>query len=247
MAATLGFVFYIESVLVLVFNVYSYYPKIVDDAFQDTVFGNLFSQFSISTTSALSLVLGLSYVWYAVFAAVYYLIELLFLRLGIYELHTYKSIYTLLGFAPLFILVKFWYRKLVLSSKRFLHNATLLLGTNAILSTIFTLPLKVFDIQKFAAYYYEDASKNHTVVNILYGLVITPLFILIFRLKVPWAYKTLLILILALLRYLLYRAGVIIVIPALFFPLTILEFAARYGLIAMLDGFLARKPADAAA
>ena len=55
--ATLGFVYLIESLLVISFNAYSYYPKIVDDLFQDTVLGNVFSQVSISTTSALTIVM----------------------------------------------------------------------------------------------------------------------------------------------------------------------------------------------
>ena len=45
----------------------------------------------------------------------------------------------------------------------------------------------------------------------------------------------------------LYKAGLIQVIPGWFFPLTLVEFAGRYGLIAVLDGWLMRKPATAAA
>ncbi len=61
-----------------------------------------FSQLSISTTSALTIVFDLSYGWYFVFAFTYYLIEELFIRLGIYQHLWYKSIHTLAGFVPFF-------------------------------------------------------------------------------------------------------------------------------------------------
>ena len=241
-AATLGVVFYIESILVIVLNAYSYYPAVVDDAFQDTVFGNFFSQLSISSTSAFALVYHLSFGWYFVFAAVYYVIELLFTGLKIYELHTYRSVYTLVGFAPLFMLISLWYRKLAAAPKRFLHYMTVLLGTNATQSVLFTLPLKVFHIQKFALHIFEDSSKDHTTTNLIYGIILTPLFILLYRLKIHWAYKVTFAGGLIMLRYLLYRAGIIQSPGGLFLPIALMEFLVRYGLIAMYDGFLDRKP-----
>ena len=91
-SATLGLVFYIESVVVIVFNAYDYYPRTDGGCVPGHRVRAICSQqLSISATAALSLVLGLSRVWYLIFAAAYYLIELLFIRLGIYELHTYRS------------------------------------------------------------------------------------------------------------------------------------------------------------
>jgi hypothetical protein len=242
-AATLGLVFYIESVVVIVLNAYAYHPGIVPgDPFQETVLGNMFSQVSISSSSALAIVYCLSFLWYVIIAFIYFCIDVLFVRLNIYEHYWYKSVYTLIGFIPLFLLIKLWYRKLVVSSKKALHNVTVLLGVNAVMAVLFTMPLKIARVQVFAIPFFEDASKSHTTTNLLYTLIIQPLFILIFSLKTHWRYKVLLLGVLFFLRYLLYHFGVITMIPGWFVPVTLVEFAGRYGLVALFNGFLKKKP-----
>ncbi|MGE4485240.1 MAG: hypothetical protein AB7C97_09045, partial [Oscillospiraceae bacterium] len=84
--AVLGFVYMLEAILIILLNAYIYYPKLmVNDLFQDLVLGNIFSQTSIAATSALAIVYDLSFGWTVLFAAVYYLIDILFVKLGIYE------------------------------------------------------------------------------------------------------------------------------------------------------------------
>jgi hypothetical protein len=241
--ATLGLVFYIESIVVIVLNAYAYHPGIVvGDPFQDTVLGNMFSQFSISSTSALAIVYSLSYLWYVILAFIYFCIDVLFVKLNIYEHFSYKSVYTLLGFAPLFILIKLWYRKLVVSSKKVLHNITLYLSVNAILAVFFTMPLKIARIQVFAVPFFEDASKSHTLTALIYGAIFMTLFIVIYKLKTHWLFKVLFLGILFMARYALYQTGILTVMPGWFVPITLVEFAGRYGLMAMFDNFLKKKP-----
>jgi hypothetical protein len=243
MAATLGLMFYIEAILVILLDAYSYYPKITpDDPFQDTVFGNLFSQLSISATSSLAIVYSLSYIWYAVFAVVYYLVDVLFVKLRIYEHHWYQSAYTLIGFAPLFICIRYWYKKLISATKKTVHYLTLHLAATSVTAVFFTLPLKVSKVEQFAVHFFEDASKNHTTTNLLYGLVIMPLFILLHKLRMHWVYKVLILGVLLALRYAFYRAGYIFAQPNLFFPVATAEFALRYVLILKFDRILQQKP-----
>ena len=93
----IGFSFILEATLVLGFNAYSYYPKIFKDSYLDIIFGNYFSQISVSSTSLLLAIYNLSYIWYCIFGLIYFLIDVIFVKLGIYEHFWYKSIYTFFG------------------------------------------------------------------------------------------------------------------------------------------------------
>ena len=167
--ATLGIVYLLESILVISFRSYTYYPEIVDDLFQDAVLGNVFSQVSISSTSAFAIVFGLSYKWYFIFAVVYFLIEELFIKLGIYQHFWYKSIYTGIGFIPLFWFIKMWHNKLISSPKYFIHYITIFLGTFAAASNTIIMPMKLLGIQVFKVNFYGEISKNHTTTAVIYG------------------------------------------------------------------------------
>lgn len=110
--AVLGLFYMFEYVLVALLDAYHYHPMVVPaDDFQDSVFGNMFSQSSIAAACMLVIVLRLRVVWYFVIAALYYAIELLFGWLGIYELHWYQSYYTPVILVPLIWAVRRWHNR----------------------------------------------------------------------------------------------------------------------------------------
>ena len=62
--AVLGFTYWIEVLLLLVLNAYTYYPMLTpEDAFMDAVLGNIFSQVSVSTSALLYCVLDLKSIY----------------------------------------------------------------------------------------------------------------------------------------------------------------------------------------
>lgn len=240
--ATLGLVYLIESLIVISFNAYYYYPKIVNDLFQDTVFGNIFSQVSISTTSTFAIVYELSYKWYFVFAAIYYLIEELFLKLGIYQHFWYKSIYTVIGFIPLFWFTRMWHNKLTYSSRYFIRYITLFLGAFAISANTLIMPMKLLELQVFRVNFYGDFSKNHTTTAVIYGFFLINILINLYRWKLHLAWKGVVFVILFFIHYVLYKSGIIYFKNGWFFIATLIDLLGIYLWIVVLERFLREKP-----
>ena len=169
--SVIGLTFLLEAVLAIALKAYIYHPKIVSDSFLDSVFGNYFSQISISSTSVLITIFNLSSLWYFVFALIYYLIEELFIKLGIYEHFWYKSIYTSIGLIPLFWFIKNWYRKRKDSVSYFVNYVSLFLSVFALNSVTIILSQRLLGIQIFKGNFFTEMSKDHTT-GIVYQLIL---------------------------------------------------------------------------
>jgi hypothetical protein len=241
--ATLGFIYLGEALLVISFRAYTYYPAIVNDLFQDAVFGNMFSQVSLSTTLALIIVYNLSYKWYFFFSFIYYLIDILFVKLGIYKHFWYRSIYTFIGLVILFWFVKMCYNKVITSTKYIAHYIPLFLGAFAISGNTLVLPFKLMGIQIFRADFYEDFSKDHTTAVIIYGFFLINILINLYRWKLHWAWKGVVFTILFIIQYILYKSGVIYYTKGWFTIITLTDLFGFYFWITILDRFLKQKPA----
>lgn len=117
--AVLGFAYCLEALFVLILDAYSYFPMIrPDDRFFDSVLGNIFSQVSVTASAVLLCVLGLSNRWLLGFAIIYYLTDMLFSGIGIYQHHWYHSVYTLAGFLIFARLVQYWYHSTINAPKK---------------------------------------------------------------------------------------------------------------------------------
>lgn len=240
--AILGFTYLLESVLAISLHSYTYYPGIVDDLFQDAVLGNMFSQISISCTTILILEYNLSYKWYFLISFIYYLIENLFVKLGIYMHFWYRSIYTFIGLILLFWFVKTCYNKLIASSEYITHYIPLLLGAFAVSGNTIILPFKLLGMQIFKAGFYENLSKNHTTANIIYIFFLINILINLHRWKLHWAYKGVAFAILFFAQHILYKTGIIYFTDGWFFIITLADLFGFYFWVVILDRLLSQKP-----
>lgn len=224
--AALGLTYWIEVMLVLVLDAYTYYPMLTPwDPFQDAVLGNIFSQVSVSTTAVLYCVLNLRSIFIPVFAVAYYLIDVLFVQLGIYAHHWYQSIYTLIGFIPYCWMIKKWYlwltgvpntpklfRSLGLHDhnlKKWLLTGTLFLAIFAAAGNSLITTQKVAGLQIFHGGFFADMSKDHTATSLIYGPVLIVLMIALHRWKRPFVYKAGALLILLACHCALYLCGIL--------------------------------------
>lgn len=240
--AILGFIYLIEAILVIPSNSYAYYPKLSDNSFMDTILGNVFSQVSISTTFALIAAYDLSYKWYFIFAIIYYFIEELFLKLGIYQHFWYKSVYTLIGFIALFWFLRMWYVKLISSSKYFIHYITLFLSTFAAITHTIIMPLRLLRIQIFTVNFYGEFAENHTTTGIIYAFFLINILILLYLSKINFSYKAMILVILFFVQYTLYKFGFIDIKRGWLYPVILLDLSGTYLWIAVLNRFLKEKP-----
>ncbi len=240
--SVLGFSYWIEMVLLVLTKAYTYYPMLLpNDPSMDAVLGNFFSQISVSSTAVLFCVLDLKSIYMFMFAFVYYLIDVLFVALGIYEHYWFRSIYTLLGYVPFCWFIKKWHLRLTLkrqmsalnwrqtnTEKKTQHTISLFLaafaaGSNSLMTTQKLLGLRMFHIG-----IYGDKIWDHVVAGYLYGTVLIISCIKLLRGKFSFSTKVIAFFVAFACQYVLYRFGMLLVPTWWFVAASALDLCGFY-------------------
>lgn len=245
MAALLGLYYLFEYVLLAVLDAYAYHPGFTPgDPFLDSVIGNVVSQTSIAAACAFIIAFRLKTVWYFVFAAAYYSIELLFVWLGIYDTHWYRSIYTPVILAPLFWAAKRWHGRAAVSGSRAGDNALLFLGTVGIFSTAVRMPLHIAGIHLFTGHFFSDRSRDSITTSMFYGICFNAALIAIYRARLRRRWKAALLAGVYAVQYAAFKAGLMEFSTGWFIWATLLEIGLCLSAIAALDRLIrTRAPA----
>jgi hypothetical protein len=236
--STIGFSFVLEAITVLGFNAYTYYPKIVPDLFLDAVFGNYFSQISVSSTALWLATYNLSLIWNCIFAFIYFLIDVLFVRLGIYEHFWYRSIYTFFGFIIFSWLIKKWHDKAKNSTNWFINYTSLYFSIAAITTFTVFLSQRLLGIQLLRGHLFADIAKDNTTTSFIYQFIVINFLIILYKLKLHWVVNTLVWAGLFIVQYLVYRAGYIYIHKGLFFIASSLDLIGCYCWITVFNYLL---------
>lgn len=112
----MGITLNLETTILIFLKAYTYYPMVIRNSpnpFNDVLAGNLFSQFAVSSSTLIAVILNLKFCWYLVIAIVYGAIETLFLALGIYSHNWYRTWMTMLMFPFAIAFSKYLYRKIL--------------------------------------------------------------------------------------------------------------------------------------
>jgi len=232
----IGLSFIFEATLVLGLNAYSYYPKIFRDSYLDIIVGNYFSQISVSSTALLLATYNLSYIWYCAFGLIYYLIEVLFVKLGIYEHFWYKSIYTFFGFILFSWLAKKWYETAKNYTNSVINYISLYFSVASFSTFTIFLGQRLLGIQLLnSKIFFTDMNKNNTSSGFIYQFITFNCLIPLYKAKLHWLVKAMALSCLFLAQYLAYRAGFIFIPNGLFFIVTSYDLIGSYCLIAFFD------------
>jgi len=143
-----GILFIIEIQVLAVFRAYEYSPMIaahISDI-DDSIIGNVFSQFSIAATALLVSFLNLKKYWYLICALLYGGIEELFLYLGIYHHHWYKTWMTVVGFTVLLWLMNRIYQRAFANPGRCFQYACAFFAVYTLFVHIVSMPIRLFSI-----------------------------------------------------------------------------------------------------
>jgi hypothetical protein len=253
--AVLGFTYWIEVFLLLVFDAYTYYPMLTPwYPFQDAVLGNIFSQVSVSTTAVLCCVLKLRGFYILIFSVAYFLIDVLFSQLNIYRHYWYRSVYTLIGFPIYCLIIKMWYETLtrpargtpmVLKAARafrwikaHLHMITLSFAVFAAAGNLVITTQKVAGLQIFRSAFFDDMSKNHTLATFIYAPAMVLIMLLITRWKRSSAFKVSALFALFLGHWLLLKVGILSVYRGWFVFASTIDIVGFYLGTVTLDRLL---------
>ncbi|WP_428909545.1 hypothetical protein [Niallia sp. Krafla_26] len=109
-----GLAYILEYVIKVIFRSYDYFPHILENAWFDSLFGATISQGIFVPTVAMCIVaFGINTLWVIGICILIMGIEEGFIRLGIYEHHWWKTIYTGILIFIGFNMAKWWDRMLI--------------------------------------------------------------------------------------------------------------------------------------
>ncbi|SDI26188.1 hypothetical protein [Desulfosporosinus hippei] len=187
-----GLVLFFETMILIVFKSYNYYPMIIHTSpFDDVLAGNLFSQFSVAATALLVAVLNLKNYWILILSGIYGLIEELFLALGIYSHNWYRTWMTLVG-----LIIYFWWAK-----KNYIKGLVRGIKPLRLYFYIFMglFPLDVITLlwgfilsgyQNYTRNLIPDSVRSPYLASFLYYTFVTIIIISIYFLRLKWRWKS---------------------------------------------------------
>lgn len=233
-----GITLHYELMLLVFMKAYTYYPMIIKNAptpFDDSLAGNLFSQFAISTTILLVVVLNLRWYWFLLLAVIYGFIEESFLALGIYSQHWYRTWMTVLILPFAFWASKKMYAEITRGIKPITYYGFIYLGLFPLhISTIIWAFMLSGHLEFSRTVLSDPISSRHLMVMVLFFLLFIPMMLLYFlRLKRVW--KALIIFILYLIYYYMYKTNLIWIKEGWFLLVSTITMLWMYLSVAVMD------------
>jgi hypothetical protein len=233
--SVVGSIYIMEHIMVVYLDAYQYHPGISEDPALEDTFGNIFSQTSIAAAAMVLAVFDLSLVWSVVFAAAYFLIEILFAHLGIYEHHWYRAWFTPVTLVPLFGLFRKWYRSASASRSCLMHYTDLFLSVGTASYHMVSVPFLLLGIQWMRIGLFPEAMNDHRAVTLPFGMLLVATTIFLRRWKAHWAWKGIGYGMLFAYQYVLYRLGIFRVRDGWFIPAALAYILVCCWLVRSLD------------
>lgn len=236
--AMLGATFHAEFLLLVALNAYRYYPKIFNDPFLDSVLGNYVSQTSVASSFGLTIIYKLPAIWNFIVPGIYFVIDMLFVYLGIYQHLWFQSWYTfVLAILALFIAKK-WHQRMLNYPTPFMYYLTLHMGARALFS--FAIVFKYFlAIEVIHIVIFNEFSRNQAFFIILYDSIWIIISMMIYGLNIKWIGKVAFFVCLFIIQYILIKiVGIISIKNGWFLIITWLNIVGSYIAVSVTDYLL---------
>lgn len=178
----------VEGQIYINFGSYTYYPKILHNAFYDSHMGALTS--NMFTLPVLATFIGtfqLNWGWMLFFVGLMAGVEWLFINLGIYILHWWRIEYTAIGLMVFFPLAKVVYRMILKPLKGFLHSVFLFLCISPLSGTIDFLAFMLFSSRFYHPGWFDNPARDTSSFAIFYYWFVNILLVIL--IKYPWKRK----------------------------------------------------------
>jgi hypothetical protein len=176
-----GFTFSIEVIVYCFLRAYDYYPMIIPQSpIDDGLAGNLFSQFSITSTALLVGILDLKYYWIFIFAGIYGIIEELFLMLGVYSHNWYRTWITIIGFVVLLGIMKKMFKDSSMYTRPILRFISMFFALFTLHMILIWWLILLSGIVGITFNYFADPMINYTFISFMNLFVLSTLCIIIY-------------------------------------------------------------------
>ncbi len=235
-----GIPLYFETMVLIFFDAYVYYPKIIRntnlDPFNDVLTGNLFSQFGVASSALLLTVLQKPFYWHVVVSFLYCLLEEFFKALDIYRQHWWKTWMTFIGLLLLFKISKWMYTHLVRGLRPiYYYYGYINLGMFPICTILFLWGiLDLFSLMRFSAILYSNPKISRYGLYLIFLTMCYPLMIWGYF-RQQWVWKIVALTLVTVIIYLGYIYHLLIFREGWFGPISIFMILWMYMSVWALD------------
>ena len=234
----LGATFHAEFTLLVALNAYRYYPKIFNDPFLDSVLGNYVSQTSVASSIGLVIIYKLPAIWNFIVPGIFFLIDVLFVYLGIYQHLWFQSWYTFVLVILSLFIAKKWYHRMLNYPNHFTYYLTLYMGARALFSLAIVFKY-FFAIEVINIVIFDEFSRNQAFFIILYDSIWIIITMIIHGLNIKWMGKGAFLVCLFIIQYILIKiVGIISVKNGWFLIITLLNIVGSYIAVVVTDYLL---------
>lgn len=208
--AIVGLTFIIETIIYVFLRAYEYYPLIIPGSpADDGVMGNILSQFLVSTAALFICSFEVPLRGVIATGGIFYLIEKLFLGLGIYKYYWYRTWMTFVGFIILFEIIKKWYKSVVRTSSNTSHYFTIMLGLMALYLPTTNWIAILFGYFVLKVDSFANPLISHAVIAIPKYIIQMNLVYFLYKHKANWVWNITAIAAMLLGDAVLYYAGIV--------------------------------------
>jgi hypothetical protein len=200
----MGLSFILEYAVFILGRAYTYRPNVFEERWFDEVFGASISQaFFIPAVLTAVSIFRLGFLWRLTVIAGIYIIEVFFLKAGVYDQHWWKTWYTsLILFAAMFI-INSW-RDLLKSPSPFVKFVTVYMAITTVIQAAAFYTVILFRLHTYHAGFFQSHDREQLAVStfiwLIYSLFLAVIVIYEFRKAVfvglfagAWLFEKLLI------------------------------------------------------
>lgn len=233
-----GMTLWLETLLLIFFKSYAYYPKIINDPahwYDDVLAGNLFSQFSVAASMLMIAVMRLKFRWYVVLALAYGAVETLFVALGIYEQYWYRTCYTVLLLPFAFLLARRMHDRLCEGLRPIYYYAYVAFSLYALVVITLWWGFRLADIISVSERLLADPQISRYGLTVGLHIVCSTTLIWVYFSGMKWRIKALVFAVLEAFLFVVYRLGWMQIRSGWFLPVSASVLLWTYASIAMMD------------
>ncbi|MBO7743589.1 hypothetical protein I8J29_05240 [Paenibacillus sp. MWE-103] len=163
-----GMIYVFEFYIFVLKDCYRYSPHLLAIPYYDNVLGAVFSNLlSVPVAALFIAVYRLSWRWIVGLSLAYGGVEWLFLQLGIYQHHWWRTGYTILALILFFRFARQWLVWLAERGRAFRFVTLLMFAWSVVATVVFTLA--VTGIRVFHSGYFQDPYRDDIFLSAMYG------------------------------------------------------------------------------
>lgn len=234
-----GIILNFETAILILLKSYTYYPMVFKTApnpINDSLLGNIFSQFSVSATILLAVILNLKPYWYFIIAIIFGGIEELFLALGIYSHNWYRTWMTVVLLPFAIWVSKKIYRQLIQGIKPAYYYPYIFIGLFPLYVTTIMFVIELSGYWAFKKDLFQDPIHSYNFLGLaLFFTLPSIIMMLIHYLRIKWHWKALGIPMLYTIYYLCIRYNWLWIKEGWFLPITTIIIVWIYLSVLILD------------